>query len=366
MVVPVKVFHCAVIGFCRFPSFLLRLRVSKQAQDKPAHAMLTVDAQGFKVDVDPTIIPHLGGFQASWMTAHRLLPPANPEALHDAGRGVLPAGIGKADSVPKSTSMGSDPYRRRHSHSEASQDKPLTAAAFGAKLPKLVVDESLESSRSPVPHTQYDDDGGEQGHSDDDMSHEESGHEDGSYTGSESMQLDSDAASGEGDSGGLLKMLVYDISLSIQAGECNFFESGGLNSQAPSPAIQSVSAASRSVGRKLKAPSPKLVPDAGQLKARLFTIPLPSVIIMAHQGPADAKGKEYPASTPLDPTMIQSPMSHSHINNSFGSAVSPLQRSFVEGVSNVVYVRVSLKPVDASPLVVVFLQQLVTEWQVKA
>jgi hypothetical protein len=165
----------------------------------------------------------------------------------------------------------------------------------------------------------------------------------------------------------LPKLLVYDVSLTIRGGSCNFFDvASHASSGAPTPAVfsarpevQSVSSRKPASGWKPKAISPKIVADKGRI--RLFSIPLPSLCVTAHQGKA-----ETPDSNVDQPRGRSESMASSAMFSPANTVITHGTKPAVDvGVSNVVYVRVGVKPVDASPLLFVFLQQLVTEWQVR-
>ena len=321
----------------RFPSFVLKSRLAKDDADATTQFALSVDSTGFSINVDPSIVPHIGGLQATWMTAHKLLPPFT--GAHNAA----PNAPARADVIPKSTS-GVDPSRRRQ-----------TMVHLQPDLPSRSDEDRSTMSTSHMDGSQFD--------------------SDLSQSGGDSFEEGEGEEEEEEQEDVIDLPLVYDISVSFEAGECNFFESVAAPSQ-PAPAAFPGSSRKAGGGLKGKGPSPLLGPT--DARSRLFTIPLPAISVSAHQGAADASGRstdgEHPAPTPLDPSMMLSPASQAP-GGMFSPSRSTRQsqqtsqgpRPMIDvGVSNVVYARVSLRTVDASPLLFVFLQQLVLEWQVCA
>jgi hypothetical protein len=178
---------------------------------------------------------------------------------------------------------------------------------------------------------------------------------------------DVDLSEFDDDEMDLPKLLVYDLSLTIRAGECNFFDIANPSASGTAtpavfsarPEVPTVSTRRQGPGWKPKAISPKILGEKGRV--RLFSIPLPSLSVTAQQGKAESPDSSGDAARGRAESVAS------------GSIFSPANTVITHGtkpavdvgVSNVVYVRVGMKPVDASPLLFVFLQQLVTEWQVR-
>lgn len=261
------------------------------------------------------------------MTAHRLLPPCSSSSPHTVPSTVIP--------IPHSVSNTTyDPPRRRHSQDE----RPRAGSVLASRAGMLT---ALASSPGNVsPSGTEGDDGASAEESVGDVSALDSGSQ-GSDVVASDVEEDLD----------LPKLLVYDISVEVQGGECNFFSAspGGALPEATVFPRGDTGVRKSTSGWKSKGNSPKTTPE-GRMK--LFTIPLPQIAFTAQQGAA----KEEEASrqpTPQESQPLLSPRSF-----------LPGAPRMELGLSNVVYIRVTMRPLDVSPLVFVFLQQLVTEWQV--
>jgi hypothetical protein len=59
----------AVLGL-RFPSFHLHARLAKSDVSAPTQVSLSVQSEGFNIEVDPSIVPHIGGLQVCGTERH--------------------------------------------------------------------------------------------------------------------------------------------------------------------------------------------------------------------------------------------------------------------------------------------------------
>lgn len=280
------------------------------------------------------------------MTAHRLLPPFVEPSSADGGRQTA----SKLDVRAPITRRNSS----RSIHAEETSVTQLPsfhrrADLFGpvSEHSPLAVDDTLASNEV----------------------------DDASDSGSDAGTSDAFSDDFEEEDFDLPKLLVYDLSLSIQGGECHFFDamsSGPTSSMSRSELAPA--ARSQASTRKPRAASSDVPYTPSEGRVRLFSIPLPAVTVAAHQGAAEAPAAAVPEALPrsgfTSPMAAASPRVRASVPGFLGSPHAASQdgsvnRSLVQvGVSNVVYARVSFAKMDASPVVFVFLKQLVTEWQV--
>ena len=136
--VPHKMFLCGHVT--RFPLLSLQFKASKPSSAAPTHIMAKLDAKGFFIAADTAVIPHIGGLQATWLTARKLMlasrgtsaGAADDEPLQPLRRPGTRRASATGDPSSVRRSSLTSPVAQRHRDSADKQSGHAVAAAVPA------------------------------------------------------------------------------------------------------------------------------------------------------------------------------------------------------------------------------------------